>query len=160
MKINIRPIPSAFLQRVRKLGLDDLGQPVRRLTAQGGEPCREVLRRALVGEEIILASYCPFDAPGPFREFGPVYLLARSSDETVSRDHFPVSSGCPTDYFGAGLVVRAYNQAQEICEAAHTAPGTAPKVIEGYLTRPDVTFVDARFPTYGCFACRFERAAD
>src|SRR5258706_13487368 len=69
MKILIRPLPDSFLDRVRQQRLDDLGQPVRRLTAKGGEPCRDILRRARPGEEIILASYCPFEAAGPFREF-------------------------------------------------------------------------------------------
>lgn len=154
----IRPLRPGFLKRVREHGLDDLNQPVRPLMAQGGEPCRDVLRRARPGEEILLASYGPFDAPGPFREFGPVYVLAHRSGEIVSRDGFPETTGGPSDYFGPGLVVRAYNRAQEICAASHAAPAAAPSIIEDYLRQPDVQFVDARFPTYGCFACRFERA--
>ena len=160
MKILIRPVAEAFLQRVRERGVDDLNEPVRRLTAAGGEPCREVLRRARPGEEIILASYCPFEVPGPFREFGPIYVLAHSSDEAVARDHFPESPGRETDYFGRTLVVRAYDDAQNICDAALTEPASAPALIEQFLGRTNIRLVDARFPTYGCFACRIERACD
>jgi Protein of unknown function (DUF1203) len=159
MKFLIRPLSEKFLQRVREHGLDDLDQPVHRLTAKGGEPCREVLRRARPGEEILLASYCPFDAPGPFREYGPVYVLAQASDEPVIRHDFPAKTGEPTDYFGSGLVIRAYNQAQEIADATHATPSSAAERIAHYLARSDMKYVDARFPTYGCFACRFERAA-
>ncbi len=80
MSFQIRPLPQAFLDRVRNEGIDDQGEPVQRLIAQGGEPCRDVLRRARPGEAIPLAS-------------------------------------------------------------------------------PDTAFVQARFPTYGCFACRIERAS-
>ena len=85
LPVTIAPIPAAFLKRVRLEGLDDLGQPVKRVTAQGGEPCRDVLRRARKGEELILASFSPFTNPGPFHEFGPVYVLANESSDLVDR---------------------------------------------------------------------------
>lgn len=69
--ITIAPIPTAFLNRVRREGLNDLGQPVKRVEAQGGEPCRDVLRRALPGEQLILASFTPFTKPGPYHELLP-----------------------------------------------------------------------------------------
>lgn len=64
MKIAIRPIKEDFLLKVREASLDDQNQKVVRLTAAGGEPCRDVLRRAKPGEELILASYCPFTVAG------------------------------------------------------------------------------------------------
>ncbi|OAI43408.1 hypothetical protein AYO41_01970 [Verrucomicrobia bacterium SCGC AG-212-E04] len=153
MKISIRPLPAGFLRRVRETGLDDQDQPVRRLIATGGEPCRDVLRRARPGEAIILASYCPFASPSPFREYGAVYVLANPSAEPVPSDGFPAAS----DYFEASLVLRAYDQIHDISAAVLTSRWSAPKKIEDFLSRPDVRFVDARFPTFGCFACRFER---
>ena len=57
MKYKIKKIREDFLQKLRIEGLDDLNQKVVYLIAQGGEPCRDVLRRARVGEELILASY-------------------------------------------------------------------------------------------------------
>ena len=69
MKIQIAPLPEEFLTRVRTQGIDDLGQPVKRLVSvEGGEPCRDVLRRALPGEELILASFSPFGQVGPYHE--------------------------------------------------------------------------------------------
>src|SRR5437588_2015660 len=53
LRARIAPIPEAFLTRVRDEGRDDLGQVVRRVRATGGEPCRDALRRALPGEELI-----------------------------------------------------------------------------------------------------------
>ena len=154
MIMSIRPLPDAFLRKVRETGFDDQAQPVRRLIAKGGESCRDVLRRARPGEEIILASFCPFDSPSPFREFGAIYVRSEPSAEKVSWDGFPTT----TDYFGVSLVIRAYDEIHDICAAAMTTPQSAPAEIEKFLAQGGVKFVDARFPTYGCFACRFERA--
>jgi hypothetical protein len=90
VNINIAPIPTSFLQQVREQGLDHLGQQVKRVRAEGGEPCRDVLRRARPGEELILASFTPFSKPGPYKEYGPVFVLANDPDETVAREQLPL----------------------------------------------------------------------
>jgi uncharacterized protein DUF1203 len=152
MNIQIAPLPQTFLDRVRTIGLDDQQQPVRRLVAEGGEPCRDVLRRARPGEELILASFSPFAHAGPFREFGPVFLLANPSSEDVVRTEFPTNG-----YFNEQLTIRAYDAAESIADATLTTAADAPRVIEEFLGRDGVQFVHARFPAYGCFACRIDR---
>src|SRR6476469_8207130 len=89
MRFEITNIRSAFLSKARAEGLDDQGHPVKRLVAAGGEPCRDVLRRARPGEQLILASYCPFEGNGPFREYGPVFILADESGEDVDLANLP-----------------------------------------------------------------------
>lgn len=157
MQIRIGELPEEFLRRVRDEGLDDLGQPVERLIAEGGEPCRDVLRRARPGEELMLASHTPFTQPGPFREFGPVYLLAEASTEEVRRDRLPLPPGDETTYFGPRFVLRAYSAEQRIVAAELVEAEAAPSAVESLLSRPDTAYLQARFPTYGCFACRIER---
>src|SRR5688572_25692124 len=99
MSMQIVPLPIEFLHRVRERGLDDQNQSVRRFySVQGGEPCRDVLRRARPGEEVILASFCPFAKSGPFKEFGPIYILANPSTEPVVRDALPLPKGHSEDY--------------------------------------------------------------
>ncbi|HYF62413.1 MAG TPA: DUF1203 domain-containing protein [Herpetosiphonaceae bacterium] len=152
--MRIAPLPEDFLERARVRGLDDQGQPVRRLTAAGGEPCRDVLRRARPGEQLILASFCPFEQAGPYREFGPVFLLAGASDEPVARDERPL--GQP-GYLGADYVIRAYGRSGDIIEAERVSTPEGPARIAGLLERPEVAWVDARFPLMACFACRIVR---
>jgi hypothetical protein len=160
MHIHIPELPSSFMRRVRETGVDDLGQPVQRVVAEGGEPCRDVLRRARPGEELILASFSPFPAAGPFREFGPVYLLAAASEEEVRRDRLPLPAGRETDYLAARFALRAYAADQTILGGAWVRAEAAAEKVEELLAQPEVAFVDIRFPVFGCFACRLERAAE
>jgi hypothetical protein len=153
MQIHIAPVPAAFLDRARHEGIDALGQPVRRMTAEGGEPCRDVLRRAHAGEELILASFSPFREEGPYREFGPVFILADGSEEGVAREALPVTQ----DYLRDRFVLRAYSSREEILDAAMVTPAEAEATLEGFFAKPEVAFVHARFPLYGCFACRIDR---
>lgn len=154
MNINIAPLPDAFLHRVRTQGIDDQGQPVRRLIAEGGEPCRDVLRRAVAGEELILASFSPFTQPGPYREFGPVFVLANPSSDDASRNVLPTGTG----YLRERFVLRAYSAEESIVAAEMVTPHDADHTLARFLGRDDVAFVHARFPTYGCFALRVDRA--
>jgi hypothetical protein len=160
MTIHIPPMPQAFLDRVRNDGIDDLGQAVVRRVAQGGEPCRDALRRARPGEELILASFSPFTASGPYHEYGPVFVLARPAAEAAARDLLPLeplSHGWPEGYLRDRFVLRAYSAADEILDAAMVTPAEADETVKGFLRRPEVAFVHARFPLFGCFACRIDR---
>ena len=154
--ITIAPIPPAFLTRVRTEGLDDLGQPVKRLVAEGGEPCRDVLRRALPGEELILASFTPFTQPGPYHEYGPIFVLANGSEEPVRPGTLEQLAGI--GYLRERFVVRAYSAAEEISDAAMITPEELPQTVERFLGTPETAFLHVRFPVYGCFACRIDRA--
>jgi len=156
-EVTIAPIPQPFLDRVRHEGLDDLGQAVKRVTAKGGEPCRDVLRRAQPGEELILASFTPFTKPGPYKEYGPVFVLAAASDERVTRDSLP-AAGLPTNYLREQFVVRAYSADDEILDAAFINAPALEETVNRYFDRADVAFLHVRFPTYGCFSCRIDRA--
>lgn len=147
--MNIAAIPDRFLQRVRNEGLDDLGQPVKRVVAEGGEPCRDVLRRANAGEELILASFTPFSKAGPYKEYGPIFVLAQPSGESV----------LASDYLREQFVIRAYSAAEEIIDAAMVKKGELAETAERFFASQETAFLHVRFPTYGCFALRIDRDA-
>ena len=123
------------------------------MRAEGGEPCRDVLRRAEPGEELILASFSPFAKSGPYKEFGP-FLLANESAETIDRNTLPIEHG----YLRERFVLRAYSHEESIVGAEMLTPDDAGNALEKLLASPGVAFVHARFPTYGCFALRIDRA--
>lgn len=151
----IRPLSADFLDRLRCLGEDALQQGPELHTAAGGEPCRDVLRRARPGERLLLASYSPFSRPGPYREYGPIYLLAEPGNEAV--DYVRLPWGADSDYFATTFVLRAYSADERIVDACLTEPTSAERELERLLARPGTDFVLARFAAYGCFGCRIER---
>lgn len=154
--IRIAAIPAEFLERVRRDGIDDLGQPVKRLIAEGGEPCRDVLRRAHPGEELILASFSPFTKAGPYREFGPIFVLANPADDSIRRDALPLEG--EQRFLREKFAIRAYSEAEEIIAAALVPASEAVDAIDRFLASEHTAFVHARFPAYGCFALRIDRA--
>lgn len=149
----LAPLPQSFLNRVRHDGIDALGQPVRRVRANGGEPCRDALRRAQPGEELILASFSPFTTEGPYREFGPVFVFADGESAGSER----ITIGAPADYLREQFVIRAYSANEEILDAKLITADAAQDTVASFFARDDVAFLHVRFPTYGCFACRIDR---
>lgn len=161
MQIYLKPLPQDFLNRVRERGLDDQLQPVRRyVSTEGGEPCRDVMRFARPGEEVILASFCPYTQAGPYKEFGPVYVLASPSEEEVQRNRLPLPAGQVETFLGERFALRAYDHSESIIDGELANAADAEAIVARFLKRPEVAFVQARFPTHGCFACRIERAND
>lgn len=146
----IAPIPASFLHQVRSQNLDDLGQPVKRVVATGGEPCRDVLRRAEPGEELILASFSPFTKPGPYKEFGPIFVLASPAADAASRDRLPQG------YLREQFVVRAYSREEEIVDAALIRSADFESTVARFFESDDTAFLHVRFPAYGCFALRVD----
>ncbi len=147
----IVPVRADFLVNARVRGVDDLGQPVQRLVAKGGEPCRDALRRARSGEPLILASYCPFQHAGPYREYGPVFILADQEGGAVPA-RLPVDGGAP--YLGDSFVLRAYARNERIVDALVSQPDQATLHLARLFAREDTAFVLARFTAYGCYAMR------
>ena len=157
MKYQITPIRNDFLIKVRESGIDDQTQPIVHIIANGGEPCRDVLRRAVAGEELILASYCPFSKPGPFKEYGAVFVLANQSDESVNYEKFTSVGNSENDYFGDNLVLRAYDNEEAIYDARVVSPINAELTISEFFEHIKVKFIIARFTAYGCYALRLDR---
>jgi hypothetical protein len=146
--VSIAPIPEAFLERVRSEGIDDLGQPVKRVVAEGGEPCRDVLRRAVAGEELILASFTPFTKSGPYKEYGPIFVLANPDGE---------SARLQPGYLREQFTIRAYSKAEEIVDAALVKAAEFDETVQRFLASENTAFLHVRFPAYGCFALRIDR---
>lgn len=159
MELVIKPIRADFLAKVREAGLDDQNQKVVRLVAQGGEPCRDVLRRARPGDDLILASYCPFSVAGPYKEYGPIYVLAVSATEHVEYQTLPLPQGNALDYLRAQpFVLRAYSHMETIVAAELVEPELAESALQRLFGDRAVAFVLARFAAYGCYGFRIERA--
>ena len=152
----IVPLHAAFLANARSVGLDNQAQPVERHAASGGEPCRDVLRRASPGEAIVLASYCPFELATPYKEFGPVFVMADA--DTDRHQPNSLTELMHNGYLAGQFVLRAYSAAERIVNGVVVTPEQAEDQLQALLRDTDVHFVLVRFAGYGCYACRIERA--
>ena len=157
MQYRITPIRNDFLMKVRGSKIDDQNQPVVELIAEGGEPCRDVLRRARPGEKLILASYCPFYKAGPYKEYGAIFLLANESDELVDFARLPLTENKETDYLGEVYILRAYNSEESIFDAHIVTAETAEETINEFFEHSAVEFIHARNAAYGCYSFRLDR---
>ncbi len=155
---HIVPIHSAFLQRLRDQGLDDQAQMAEHHVATGGEPCRDVLRRAQPGERILLASYSPFTKPGPYKEYGPVFVMADQAAPHEPTPHTLAALGA-SGYLRDTFVLRAYDTQDRIVDGVVVHSDAAELTLQGMLRRDGVRYVLVRFAGYGCYACRIELGA-
>ncbi|AUH53083.1 DUF1203 domain-containing protein [Chromobacterium sp. ATCC 53434] len=158
MAWQLETLDAAFVERARREGVDALGQPVRRLTAAGGEPFRDALRRARRGEALILASYSPFRQTGPYREYGPVFLAAGPQPESLPGLSSLLRRDGGDAYLGEGVALRAYDDGQSMLEAALLPTREAEATLARWEARPEIAFAMLRFPAHGCYALRLNRS--
>ena len=133
-------------------GLAAIG--ARRVVADAPDafPCRVSLRRAAVGEELLLVNFAHCEAPAsPYRASGPIFV--GRAEQGAYRDELP-------PLLRDRLVaLKAYDGEAFIVDAEVTeGSAAAEEQIRRYLERPEVAHVDAHFARRGCFAARFTRA--
>jgi hypothetical protein len=157
MKYKIIPVRADFLDKIRNAGIDDQNQEVEISYASGGEPCRDVLRGAKPNERIILASYCPFTKSGPYKEYGPIYVLENQGNEQFDDTKLPLPAGIDTDYLGDLFVLKAYCKNERILDSKLATPDDANTILDEYFNNAKVSFVIARYAAYGCYSFRVQR---
>ncbi|UJB33805.1 DUF1203 domain-containing protein [Chromobacterium sp. Beijing] len=157
MAWQLETLDPVFVERARHKGIDALGQPVRRMAAAGGEPFRDALRRAIPGEELILASYSPFHQVGPYREYGPVFLAAESQPEPLPELSALLHRVGENAYLGDSVALRAYDKEQTMQEAALLPTHEVEATLTRWEARPEIAFAMLRFPAHGCYALRLNR---
>ena len=148
-------IDPTIAERFRATGIDDRGNPVKRMTAtaDGGFPCRVCLTYARPGEEMLLGSYNLPKPLGLYWTPSPIFVHAEpctpydGADEVVDivRNNALVS-------------VRAYDAGGMMVDA-DLADGTAVEVLcEKLLARADIAYLHVHNAKPGCYAARVERA--
>jgi hypothetical protein len=115
-------------------------------------PCRTSLRRAAVGEELLLVHHVHQPvATSPYRAGGPIFV-GRSAEPAAYRDELaPILRD-------RLLSLRAYDRDALMVEAE---VGEGPAVLDligRYLDDANVAYVHAHFARRGCFAARIDRA--
>lgn len=130
--------------------LEALGARRVRADEPDAYPCRVSLKRATVGEELLLLNHVHQPNPAsPYRASGPIFV---SLSETGSYD-----SELPPIMRDRLLSLRAYDDEALIVEAEVGEGDQVIALIERFLATPEVAHVDAHFARRGCFAARIER---
>ena len=62
------------------------------------------------------------------------------------------------DYLREQFVIRAYSAEEEIIDAVMVSAPALEETVDRFFQSPGTAFLHVRFPTYGCFAMRIDRA--
>ena len=116
-----------------------------------GFPCRQCLRDAEIGEEMILASHDPFTASSPYRSASPIFLHRWPCTPDDSTE-------LPEQLTRRRLSVRAFDASAMMLDAALIDGGQLSTAIEQLLGNPAVDHLHVHNEPRGCFAARVDRA--
>lgn len=118
-----------------------------------GWPCRQCLRDAEVGEELVLVSYDPFEATSssPYRSAGPIFLH-REPCATAAQTPDP-----PVQLTSRLLSVRAFDGDERMQDGRVVQGGELQATLDDLFADPGVVGVHVHNAGRGCFAARVER---
>ena len=152
------PIPTDTAQRFRRSGLDDNGNTVRRVVAEGGggSPCRHCLRFGAAGETMLLGSYNLPRPRGIYWTPSPIFVHAEECPQFAAAGVI-----APIIAEGALVSVRAYDAADQcIYELGQVCTGAE---VDAPLARAlgdaRTAFVNVHTARPGCLLSRVERTA-
>ncbi|MEE7502075.1 DUF1203 domain-containing protein [Methylobacterium sp. C33D] len=150
------PIATETADRFRATGLDDRGNPVRRVaaTAGGGFPCRHCLQLGRPGETMLLGSYDLPEPRGIYWTPSPIFLHADDCPRAEA-----VDAVAPIVLANALVSVRAYD-ADHLClyDLGQVCPGREAEIpLRRALGDPRTRFVNIHTARPGCLLARVER---
>ena len=115
-----------------------------------GFPCRQCLRDAEVGDELLLVSFEPFTASSPSRSASPIFIHSTSCTPDDSAE-------LPTQLTSRKLSIRAFDTDAMMLDAALIEGVDLRKTIEELLDNPSVDVLHVHNEPRGCWAARIER---
>ena len=152
MSFIVTSLETAVADEMRGASRDPYGNELHPETQTiPGNPCRHCLRRATVGERLVLFSYSPFQTRNPYKEVGPIFVHA----DGCSR--YTQNGRLPEDFSNRPIVLRGYDGRQRIARVAVVVDGSTEGRIEELLADPEIAYVHARSFTHGCYLFRVDR---
>ncbi len=147
MTFVLHPLPPATAARLRE-------GAVHRLVADTspGYPCRQCLRDAEVGDELVLVSHDPFEADSPYRAASPIFLHATPCTPAVD------DGVVPEQLAQRQLSVRGFDADAMLVDARLVDGAALAAALEEVFALPAVDVVHVHNAGAGCFAARATRA--
>ena len=116
-----------------------------------GFPCRQCLRDAEIGEEMILVSYDPFEQSSPYRSASPIFLH-RSSCTPFDADALPEQLTCRS------LSVRGFDGAAMMQDGLVIDGRDLQATIDDLFTDPAIEYLHVHNAGRGCWAAKVRRS--
>lgn len=117
-----------------------------------GYPCRQCLRDADIGDELLLVSYDPFVTDSPYRSASPIFLHRQACEPPEDLAVLPRQLTART------LSVRAFDAAAMMIDAAVVDGTDLDATLVRLLADPDCDHVHIHNASRGCWATRVDRA--
>jgi len=116
-----------------------------------GFPCRQCLRDAEIGDEMILVSYDPFEQSSPYRSSSPIFLH-RSSCAAFAGHDLPEQLTC------RNLSVRGFDGAAMMQDGVLIDGRDLQTTIDDLFTNPDIEYLHVHNAGRGCWAAKVRRS--
>jgi Protein of unknown function (DUF1203) len=121
-----------------------------------GYPCRECLRDAQVGEELILVSHDPFHTASPYRTASPIFVHLHSCGEDDNPEDIHTDD-VPLQLRRRQLSVRAFDSDEMMIDAKVVDGVDLHTQLETFFELGATSFVDIHNASRGCWAARATR---
>jgi hypothetical protein len=115
-----------------------------------GYPCRQCLRDAVIGEEVLLVSHDPFSTSSPYRCASPIFIHRTSCTPFDSPD-------LPEQLTRGDRSVRAFDKSAMMVDAALIQGEDLPQTIERLFENPEIDHLHIHNEPRGCWAARVNR---
>jgi hypothetical protein len=145
----LTPIDPLVADRLRA---DNPDAPAYVADARPGYPCRQCLRDADIGDELILVSWDPFDTDSPYRSASPIFLHKEPCGA-------PDADGVPEQLLVRQLSVRAFDGAAMMIDAAVVDGHELADTLARFFAEPACDHVHVHNASRGCWATRVDRPA-
>jgi hypothetical protein len=116
-----------------------------------GYPCRQCLRDAAVGEELILVSHDPFVGDSPYRCASPIFLHRHECSPQLTPDELP------SQLTGRLLSARAFDDDEMMIDAAVIDGNELGATIFAFFQNSSVDHIHVHNATRGCWAVTVTR---
>jgi Protein of unknown function (DUF1203) len=148
----ITSLPQEVASAARQARRDQFGHSLSVLLDGQPHQCRSCLQLSREDEGVILMAYRPFAASQPYAEVGPVFIHERDCTP------YSLSSAYPAEFPRRAVVLRAYNERDQIVGAQAVGEQRVEEVIARLFDNPATTYLHARNLEYGCYMFRIDRA--
>lgn len=143
----ITPIPVEEADRLRRLG-----GPTYVADSHPGYPCRQCLRDAAIGEELILVSHDPFTVDSPYRSASPIFLHRAPCTPFVD------DGTLPEQLTSRQLSVRGFDAQAMMLDAALIDGSQLHETLVRLFDDPEIQRIHVHNAGRGCWATSVARS--